>query len=111
MSVTISPLGHADLDDPNFHNGGAAALLALLGYSFEDGDMSGVEDPVLFTGRALIASALVEVATADAEGVPGFWEGRFFQGERSPGYLASGLSELVELGMRAQRLKVKVTWG
>lgn len=110
MSVQFTLAEHPDLDDPCFHNSGARDLLALMGYTVDDG-MCGVEDPELFMGRALLASALVEQTSADQVGWPGSWEGRIFHGGRSPGYLAERLSQLVELGLRAQRERSKVSWG
>lgn len=113
MSVQFTLTDRPDLDDPNFHNAGARDLLTLMGYAGGPEDMYGVAEAEQFIGRALIASALVETSTVDAEGIPGFWEaqGRVFQGARSPGYLAERLSLLVELGLRAQQLGTKVTWG
>lgn len=111
MSVSFFPAGHQTLDDPNFHNAGAAALLDLLGYPAEHGDMSSSEDADVFLGRALIASALVETASADTEGLPAHAEGRTLHCGRGPGYLDDRLAELVELGLRAQRLGVRVCWG
>lgn len=112
MSIQFTLVGHPSIDDPNFHNSGARDLLDLLGYTGELQDMYGLEDAMVFTGRALIASALVETATLDIEGIPGFWEEpRVFQGARNPGYLAERLNQLIDLGLRAQRLGVKVTWG
>lgn len=114
MSVQFTLTERPDLDDPCFHNAGARDLLALLGYvpdAEEYADMGGAEDAVLFTGRALLAVALVDVASADEEGSPGFWEGATFHGGRSAGYLAERLEMLVELGMRAQEVGSQVVWG
>lgn len=112
MSVSFSLAGHQTLDDHNFHNASAANLLRLLGYTVDVQDLTGMEqDPTLFLGRALIASALVEVATADAAGLPADQEGRFIQGGRSAGRVSDQLTELIEMGLRAQKLKVSIAWG
>lgn len=111
MSVSFFPLGHDTLDDPNFHNVSAVALLGLLGYEVDVEDLTGMEqDPGLFLGRALIASALVDVATADAVGLPCVQDGRFVQGGRSPGRVADQLTELIEMALKAQKLKVPIVW-
>lgn len=111
MSVSFGIAGRETLDDPNYHNAGAAALLELLGYPLQDGDMCGSEEATLFLGRVLLALALLESATADTEGTPTFQEGRTIHAGRPPGYLADRLTELAELGRRAQRLGARVRWG
>ncbi|WP_435113770.1 hypothetical protein [Nocardiopsis synnemataformans] len=112
MSVTFQPTNHFDATDLNVHNSGAAALLALLGYPVEDGDLGGVEeDAVLFTGRALLALALVDVASADNTGLPPLVEGNHINCGRPAGYLAERLEALVEVGMCAQELRTGVAWG
>lgn len=112
MSISFFPAGHQTLDDPNFHNAGAVEVLGLLGYQGDPQDPFGREqDPELFLGRALIASALVDASTTDTVGLPAIQEGRTTQGGRSPGRMAGRLWELVELGLRAQQLKVPIVWG
>lgn len=111
MSVQFTLAERPDLDDPCFHNAGAKDVLVLMGYAVDDDGMCGVEEAELFIGRALLASALLEQASADQVGWPGSWEGRVFHGGRSPGYLADRLSQLVELGLRARKEGAKVSWG
>ncbi|MET9712517.1 hypothetical protein [Nocardiopsis alba] len=110
MSVQFTLAKCPDLDDPCFHNSGAQDVLALMGYTVDDG-MCGMEEAEQFVGRALLASALLESASADQVGWPGSWEGRTFHAGRTPGYLADRLSQLVELGLRAKKEQSKVSWG
>lgn len=125
MSITFSPLIPAcdDRLELNMANVNAHALLAVLGLTPPDGediDLPGCLvseyggygeiDPILLQGRILIAQALLDAGSTDAEGVPAFTEGNYTYCGRRPGYLADKLAILAGITAWAIEHQVKVRW-
>lgn len=103
MSITF----HADGAHLNVSNDNADALLELLGLPAEpDGDIPA--DDML--GRVLIAQALVDVASADRQGLPAAVDGRWEDAGRRPGYLADRLATLADLATQASQHGGWVCW-
>ncbi|MEV0135765.1 hypothetical protein AB0H83_45895 [Dactylosporangium sp. NPDC050688] len=104
MSVTFTTHEGPEV---NLANGNAADILALLGLPAEPYGEATAED---FLGRVLIATAMLDASTADADGRPEIIDGRWVQFERRPGYLAEKLALLHEVATWAHQHGTDVWW-
>lgn len=107
MSITFAPTT-AGGPEVNMANGNAAQVFDLLGLHF-DGDWgeAPAED---FLGRVLLAQGLLDVATDDERGLPGFREGNWIECGRRPGYMADRLAQLHEIATWAIEHYTAVGW-
>lgn len=129
MSITFAPFFaddrdfDADLPDLNvsIHNG--YALLAMLGLMPQEGqevDVFGLTviaqagygevDAADFAGRVLIAQALLDSGSCDAQGTPTYTVGNITYCGREPGYLAVRLGILADIAAWAVRHQARMRW-
>ena len=99
---------HTGAPELTLANGNAADLLQLLGYPTGDG--CGEADPADFTGRVLVAQALLDVATDDTNGRSEVTDGCWTDGGRRPGYLADRLNLLAGIARWAAEHDGVVVW-
>ncbi|QBI56821.1 hypothetical protein [Streptomonospora litoralis] len=127
MSVTFFPEDH-DEDGPDLavSNANAATLLRLLGLRPEQhadapdavgplgivlhDELAGIAPAEDILGRVLTATALLDVATDDANGRPMVRDGNVIDCGRRPGYLAERLQQLAEVAAWARDHGAAVVW-
>jgi hypothetical protein len=93
-----------EVSEVQLSNTNAYMLLESLGL---DGEIFGQIPSEEFTGRALLAMALLP----SDDGMETFQEGNIVYGGRQPGYTQDKLSKLIELSNWATKHKAEVTWG
>lgn len=92
----------------NLASGNAADLLGLLGYDIEDGFGETSADD--FTGRVLLAQALLDVTTDDEHGRGDMADECWTDCGRRPGYLAGMLNLLEVIACWAVEHDAVIVW-